>query len=107
MLGLSLAETAIILLVVLLVVGPKELPAVARGVMRLVRQMRGMAAEFRSGFDELMHEAKIDEIREDLTPPPTIIDLEGKPQRTYDISDELAEYDSRRKPKDDAEDKDG
>mgnify|MGYP000356717453 CR=1 FL=1 len=53
MLGLSLAETAVILAVTLVVVGPKELPAVIRGVARAMAHVRELAAEFRHGLDEL------------------------------------------------------
>lgn len=97
MLGLSLAETAVILAVTLVVVGPKELPAVIRGVARAMAHVRELAAEFRHGLDELAEEAQMKEMRDDISNSmPTIIDLEGKPQKTYDISEEMQEYDQRR-----------
>lgn len=90
MFGLSFAETAIICLVALVAIGPKELPTVVRAVARTLGQMRGMAAEFRRNFDELAEEAKLKDLHDEITTSmPTIIDMEGNEQRVYDISDEL------------------
>lgn len=89
MFGMSLGETALILLVAVIAIGPKELPTVIRAVVRTLAQLRGVAQEFRKNFDELAQEAEIQDIKNGLVNMPTIIDLEGKPQRVYDISDEL------------------
>lgn len=92
MFGLSFAETAIILLVAIVAIGPKELPTVIRAVMRTLGQIRAIGQEFRKNFDELAEEAELTKLRDDLmTPLPTIIDLEGNEQPTYDISGELAQ----------------
>lgn len=99
MFGLSFAETAIILLVAIVAIGPKELPTVIRAVARTLGQVREIGREFRKNFDELAEEAEIKELRDDLmTPMPTIIDLEGNEQRTYDISTDLQE-DAKKRPR--------
>lgn len=100
MFGLSLAETAIILLVGVLVIGPKELPTVVRAIARVMAQLRNITSEFREQFDELAKEAELQALKEDLlkdaTPMPTLIDLEGKEQPVYDITDEKMEAAKRR-----------
>ena len=58
--GLELLVVAVILIVV---VGPKELPAMLRVFGRTVSKVRGMAAEFRGQFDEALREAELDEVR--------------------------------------------
>lgn len=99
MFGLSFAETAIILLVAIVAIGPKELPTVIRAIARTLGQVREIGREFRKNFDDLADEAEIKQMRDDLmTPMPTIIDLEGNEQPTYDISDDL-ENDSKKRPK--------
>lgn len=99
MFGLSFAETAVICLVALVAIGPKELPTVVRAVARTLGQMKGLAAEFRRNFDELAEEAKLKDLKDEITTAmPTIIDMEGNEQRVYDISDELQKDEEKRKP---------
>lgn len=99
MFGLSFAEMAVIMLVAVVVIGPKELPVVIRAVIRTVSQLRELGNEFRRNFDELAEEAKLKELQDDITTAmPTIIDLEGNEQPTYDIADELAEDAKKRTP---------
>lgn len=96
MFGLSMGELAVILLVAVVVVGPKELPTVVRAVVRTLAQIRGIGHEFRKNFEELAQEAELNALREEFTQLPTIIDLEGKEQRVYDIADDLKADTSRR-----------
>jgi sec-independent protein translocase protein TatB len=102
MFGLSFAEMAIVMVMALIVIGPKELPTVIRAILRTVGQLRELGTEFRKNFDELAEEAKLkdlhDELQNDLTRMPTIIDMEGNEQRTYDIADDLAHDAKRRHP---------
>lgn len=53
-------ELFLVLVVALVVVGPKELPRLLRSVAGFVRQIRGMASEFRQGFDTLAKEVAED-----------------------------------------------
>jgi sec-independent protein translocase protein TatB len=50
-LGGSLQEILLILVVALLVVGPKRLPEVARMLARALRELRGASDEFRSTLE--------------------------------------------------------
>jgi len=59
-LGIGLPELIIILIVAVIVVGPKRLPEVAVQIARAIRQLRGYAtdvtAQMRSELDELTRE---------------------------------------------------
>jgi sec-independent protein translocase protein TatB len=58
--GLELLVIAIVLIVV---VGPKDLPRMLRTFGRVTSQMRRMAGDFRKQFDEALQEAELDELR--------------------------------------------
>ena len=48
--------------VALLVIGPKDMPKAMRVVGRFVGKARGMANQFRSGFDAMVREAELEEM---------------------------------------------
>ena len=66
MLDLAWSEIALIAVVALVVIGPKDLPEAVRGVARGVQKLRRMAGEFRSQADELVREANLDELRQQV-----------------------------------------
>lgn len=59
-------EILIIALAAILVIGPRELPAAIRTVTHWVRKARGLAAEFRSGLDEMVRESELDQVKDDI-----------------------------------------
>ena len=59
-------ELIVIAAVALIVVGPKDLPVLMRKVGRFMAKMRGMAAEFRSSFDEMARQSELDELRREV-----------------------------------------
>ena len=63
MLDLSWAEMAVIAAVVIVVIGPKELPRVLRTIGQWVRRLRRMASEFQDSVDEMVREADLDDLR--------------------------------------------
>lgn len=64
--GLDFSEVIIVIVLALLVLGPRDLPLMMRKLGRFMARMRGMAAEFRSGFDELARQAELDELRKEV-----------------------------------------
>lgn len=56
MFDIGAMELFIVAVLALVVVGPKELPALLRTIGGFVRKVRGMANEFRRGIDELADE---------------------------------------------------
>lgn len=67
MFDLSWSHIAILVVVALLVLGPKELPNAIRTGAQLLRAGRKLAGEFRSGVDDLVREAELDETRRSIT----------------------------------------
>jgi len=59
-------ELLLIMVVALVVIGPKDLPAAIRTVTTILRKMRGMAADFQSGLDDIVREAGIDEVKSSI-----------------------------------------
>lgn len=59
MFGVDSGELFIIVLVAVVVIGPKELPRVMRTVGHWIGKARGMANQFRSGVDEMVRESEI------------------------------------------------
>ena len=59
MFGVDSSEFLLVLLVALVVIGPKDLPRVLRVVGKWVAKARGVANQFRSGFDEMVRESEL------------------------------------------------
>ena len=55
-------ELLLIAVVALLVIGPKELPNALRTVGRYTGKARAMTRHLRSGFDEMMRQAELEEV---------------------------------------------
>ena len=55
-------ELMLVALVALVVIGPKDLPRLMRTVGYWVGRARGVARHFRSGLDEMMRQAEIEEM---------------------------------------------
>ncbi|TAN61862.1 MAG: twin-arginine translocase subunit TatB [Magnetospirillum sp.] len=59
-------EMALIAVVSLIVIGPKDLPVVLRQVGRWTRKAREMAADFQHGVDEMVRESELDDIKKQV-----------------------------------------
>lgn len=66
MFDISWSEFLLIGVVALVVIGPKELPAVMRTLGQWTRKVRGMAAEFQSQFQEAMREAEMTDLKKEV-----------------------------------------
>ncbi|MFB0922411.1 MAG: Sec-independent protein translocase protein TatB [Alphaproteobacteria bacterium] len=66
MFDLGWPELMLIMVVALIVIGPKELPNAIRTVMGIVRKVRGMTREFQSGLDDIARETGLDEVKRDF-----------------------------------------
>lgn len=62
MFGVDSSELFLIVLVAVVVIGPKDLPRVMREVGRWVGKARNMASQFRLGVDQMMRETEIAEL---------------------------------------------
>jgi sec-independent protein translocase protein TatB len=63
MFGIDSSELAIVALVALLVIGPKDLPRVMRMVGNWIAKGRAMSRHVRAGFDTMMREAEMEEMQ--------------------------------------------
>jgi sec-independent protein translocase protein TatB len=66
MFDISWTELMVIGVVALLVVGPKELPALLRTIGRYVGMIKRQAAEFRVQFEEAMRESELEQLKKDV-----------------------------------------
>src|ERR1700743_130910 len=66
MLDLSWSHIVILLIVALVVVGPKDLPRLMRIVGQWTGKARAMANEFRKSFDDMARQAELDELRKEI-----------------------------------------
>jgi len=89
-------ELLLVAVVALIVIGPKDLPRAMRFVGQWVARARGVARHFRSGIDEMIRQAELEEMekkwaaenerimREYPAPPPMIegemLPLGGPPE---------------------------
>jgi sec-independent protein translocase protein TatB len=62
MFGFDSAEIAIIAVLALVFIGPKELPKVMRTVGYWVGRIRGMARHFTAGIEDMMRQAELEEM---------------------------------------------
>jgi sec-independent protein translocase protein TatB len=63
MFDIGWSEMLVIVVVALVVIGPKDLPRLIREVGRWTAKARGMAREFQRSFDDMVREAELDDIR--------------------------------------------
>ena len=66
MLDIGFPEFLLISFVLLIVVGPKDLPKVLRSITSFVRKIKSMASQFHSGIDDLANEAEISDLRKEV-----------------------------------------
>ena len=64
-------ELLVIATILIVVVGPKDLPHMLRTFGRTMRKVRSMAAEFRGQFDDALRDAELEELRK------TVDDVKG------------------------------
>lgn len=64
--SLGFQEIVLLAVLALVVIGPKDLPLMLRKLGRWTARLRGMAQEFRTGFDELARQAELDELKREV-----------------------------------------
>jgi sec-independent protein translocase protein TatB len=84
------SELMLIGVVALIVIGPKDLPKALRVAGFWVRKARTLSREFQSSIEQMVREAELDEMRQELKKA-TEIDLEKEFQQAVDPTGSLAE----------------
>ena len=64
MFDIGAAELLVIVVVAILVIGPKDMPKAMRTAGRWIGKLRRMSSHFRSGLDEMVRQAEIEEMEE-------------------------------------------
>jgi len=67
MFDIAWSELILILVVALVVVGPKDLPRLMRSVGQWAGRARAMADQFRRSFDDMARQAELDELRSEVS----------------------------------------
>ncbi|MXY42090.1 MAG: hypothetical protein F4160_12925 [Rhodospirillaceae bacterium] len=66
MFDLGWMEMAMIAVITLMIVGPKDMPKVVKGVTEGIGRLKALSGEFRSGLDDLAREADLDKLQQDI-----------------------------------------
>lgn len=66
MLDVGWTEMLVIAIVMIVVVGPKDLPKMLRSFGRTTAKMRSMAGDFRKQFDDALREAELDDVKSSI-----------------------------------------
>lgn len=66
MFDLAWSEIAVIGLVAVVVLGPKELPQAMRTMARMMRKMRSLTSELQGHINEVVREAELEEVRQSI-----------------------------------------
>ena len=73
MLDFSFAEIALIVIVAVILIGPKDLPVVIRAVSKAMRAMRSLAGDIRKAFEEIGEESGLKDTAEEFRHEITMI----------------------------------
>jgi sec-independent protein translocase protein TatB len=66
MFDISWSHLMVVLVVAIVVIGPKDLPRVLRSVGRWSGQVKRMARDFQNQFNEALREAELDSLKKDV-----------------------------------------
>ena len=67
MFGFDWSEIALIGVVALVLIGPKDMPVAIRTIAAFVKKARKMAADFQGQVDEMVRDTELHEVRNSLT----------------------------------------
>jgi sec-independent protein translocase protein TatB len=78
MFSLGWMEISIILIITIIVVGPKEIPTVIKFIKSLTQSLRKVSREFSSTVDEITHIQEIKDIKKEIIDTKEAVLKEGK-----------------------------
>jgi sec-independent protein translocase protein TatB len=76
-------EIALIAAVALIAIGPKDMPVAIRSITGMIKKARRMASEFQTHVDEMMREANLQEVRDQINEIRNF-DVRGEIERNID-----------------------
>ena len=78
MFSLGWMEISIILIITIVVVGPKEIPTVIRFVKSITKNLKKVSREFTSTIDEITHIQEVKDIKKEILDTKEAVLKEGK-----------------------------
>ena len=78
MFSLGWMEMSIILIITIVVVGPKEIPTVVRFIKSITQSLRKVSREFSSTVDEITHIQEVKDIKKEILDTKEVVLKEGK-----------------------------
>jgi sec-independent protein translocase protein TatB len=90
MFGIEWSELAVIAVVALVVIGPKDLPKALRTLGIWVRKARTISREFQSSVEQMIREAELDEVRREIEQA-SRTNLQHELEKAIDPKGDLAE----------------
>ena len=78
MLSLGWMEISIILIITIVVVGPKEIPTVIKFIKSITQNLRKVSREFSSTVDEITHIQEVKDIKKEILDTKEAVCKEGK-----------------------------
>ena len=97
MFDIGWTEITFILIVTIIVIGPKELPRVLRTVGQWIGKAKSMTSEFRGHVDDMIRDTELDEVKKQIDsagsfdPNSTLedaIDPDGEIKSAFDFSED-------------------
>ena len=78
MFSLGWMEISIILIITIVIVGPKEIPTVIKFIKKLTSNLRNVSKEFSSTIDEITHIQEVKDIKKEILESKEAVIKEGK-----------------------------
>ena len=91
MFDIGWSEIAIIALIALIVIGPKDLPKVLKTIGYWVGKARSLTREFQKGVEDVIKEAELDEVRDQINSSVKDFDIKDQIEKSIDPDAELTE----------------
>ncbi|MEW7006814.1 Sec-independent protein translocase protein TatB [Lentilitoribacter sp. EG35] len=91
-------ELLMVAVVLILVVGPKDLPPMLRAFGRTVKKYRGMANDFKRQFDDALEESELDELRQTVAEAKSYNPLNQVKDAVNDVGAEISDAVEDAKP---------
>lgn len=84
------SELALIGVVAMVLIGPKDMPVAIKAVKEMIRKARAMAAEFQTHVDDMVRDADLKEVRESFNEIRNF-DLKGQLEKAVDGDGKIRE----------------
>lgn len=97
MFDIGWSEMMLVIIVMIIVIGPKDLPRVMRTIGNWVGQARAVARHFQDSLEQMAEESGIDDARKEIEKAARY-DVRGEVERTIDPEGDLRESFSMESP---------